>query len=109
VEFLLIYSTLGLEKDLRRFLASNPDSIEKGLVLVEDGEEYDTHEVGIIDLLLKDSSGTLVVVELKRRKTGDTNKQREWGKTINFYCVYYGNYQILYPIWESTESPSHFS
>jgi len=65
------YSTLGLEIDLRRFLASNPDSIEKGLVLVEDGEEYDTHEVGIIDLLLKDSSGTLVVVELKRRKTGD--------------------------------------
>lgn len=65
------FATLGLETDLRKFLASNPDLIEKGLVLVEDGEEFDTHDVGRIDLLFKDSSGTYVVVELKRRKTGD--------------------------------------
>ena len=45
--------------------------IEKGFVLVEKGEEYETHEIGRIDLLLKDSSDTYVVVELKRRKTGD--------------------------------------
>lgn len=65
------YITLGLEADLRKSLASNPEQIEKGLVLVENGEEYDTHEVGRIDLLLKDNSGAYVVVELKRRRTGD--------------------------------------
>lgn len=65
------FATLGLEKDLRKFLASNPELIEKGFVLVEKGEEYETHEIGRIDLLLKDSSDTYVVVELKRRKTGD--------------------------------------
>jgi len=65
------YTTLGLEADLRKFLANNPEAIEKGLVLIDDGEEYDTHEVGRIDLLLEDSTGNHVVVELKRRRTGD--------------------------------------
>lgn len=65
------FITLGLEKDLRRFLALNPHVLEKGLVLVENGEEYETHGVGRIDLLFKDKNDNFVVVELKRKKTGD--------------------------------------
>ena len=65
------FITLGLEKDLRKFLALNPHVLEEGLVLVENGEEYDTIEVGKIDLLFKDKNDNYVVVELKRRKTGD--------------------------------------
>jgi len=65
------YTTLELERDLRKFLANNPGAIERGLTLVEGGEEYDTHEVGNIDLLCKDNAGNYVVVELKRRRTGD--------------------------------------
>lgn len=66
------FITLGLEKDLRKFLTLNPHVLEKGLELVENGEEYDTHEVGRIDLLFKDKNKNFVVVELKRRKTGDS-------------------------------------
>ncbi len=65
------FITLGLEKDLRRFLALNPHVLEKGLELIENGEEYDTHEVGRIDLLFKDKNNNFVVIELKRKKTGD--------------------------------------
>jgi len=66
------FITLGLEKDLRRFLALNPQVLEGGLLLVENGEEYETHNVGRIDLLFKDKDDNYVVVELKRKKTGDS-------------------------------------
>ena len=66
------FITLGLEKDLRKFLALNPHVLEEGLVLVENGEEYDIPGVGRIDLLFKDKNNNFVVVELKRKKTGDS-------------------------------------
>jgi hypothetical protein len=57
------FASISLESDLRDYLAKNPSAIEKGLILVK--KEYDTKEIGRIDLLCKDKKGT-VVVELKK-------------------------------------------
>ena len=68
-EALESYASISMEKDLRDYLAQNPGVIEKGLKLVE--KEFDTKEVGKIDLLLTDKKGQTVVVELKKGRKSD--------------------------------------
>lgn len=63
------YGSISIENDLRDFLADNIFLVEKGLSLV--GKEYDTKEVGRIDLLCKDKKGSHVVVELKKGRKND--------------------------------------
>lgn len=63
------YASISLEKDLRDYLAVNPNRIERGLRLVE--KEFDTKEVGKIDLLLTDKKGYDVIVELKKERKSD--------------------------------------
>jgi CRISPR/Cas system-associated exonuclease Cas4 (RecB family) len=68
-EALESYASLSLEKDLKGYLAKNPNRIERGLTLVE--KEFDTKEIGRIDLLLIDKKGYDVVVELKKGRKSD--------------------------------------
>lgn len=62
-------ASVSLEKDLRDYLAQNPFVIERGLKLVE--KEFDTKEIGVMDLLLTDRKGYNVVVELKKGRKSD--------------------------------------
>ena len=69
----------GLERHLHDFLRDNWDQTELGkewMLIEEDGEivgyEYDTHKVGVIDLLAKHRTAPKwLVVELKRGHTSD--------------------------------------
>lgn len=59
----------GLEKDgveahLQELLATHPDAVEDGLELVR--REYPT-DIGPVDLLCRDTDGSAVAVEIKRR------------------------------------------
>jgi hypothetical protein len=54
----------GVEAHLQVLLAANPTTIEAGLRLVR--REYPT-DIGPVDLLCRDESGTAVAVEVKRR------------------------------------------
>ena len=65
-----IEASVSLERDLHSYLASRVSEIESGLTLVENGVEYQT-EAGRIDLLARDASNHLVVVELKAGKAKD--------------------------------------
>ena len=62
-------SSVSLEKDLINCLASDPSQIEKGLEPKE--KEYDTRNVGRIDLLCTDKNRDFVVVETKKGKESD--------------------------------------
>jgi endonuclease len=66
-----IEASLSLERDLHQYLAQSVSEIESGLKLVEDGVEY-TIDAGRIDLLARDNSGKLVVIELKAGKAKDS-------------------------------------
>ncbi len=59
-----IEASLSLEKDLHSYLAKAVHEIEEGLVLIENGVEYQV-DAGRIDLLASDKKGGLVVIELK--------------------------------------------
>lgn len=63
------FTSVGLENDLRDYLEKNPSIIESGLTLVQ--KEFDTKEIGRIDLLLKDKKGFDVIVELKKGRKSD--------------------------------------
>ncbi len=63
------FTSVSLERDLRDYLANNPGIIEKGLILVQ--KEYDTKEIGRIDLLCKDKKGNHLVIELKKGRKSD--------------------------------------
>jgi len=54
----------GVEAHLQELLASSPEAIEDGLVLVR--REYPT-AIGPVDLVCRDADGTVVAVEVKRR------------------------------------------
>jgi hypothetical protein len=54
----------GVEAHLQELLAANPDLIADGTVLVR--REYPT-DIGPVDLLCRDASGSAIAVELKRR------------------------------------------
>ncbi|HOI77049.1 MAG TPA: endonuclease NucS [Methanofastidiosum sp.] len=68
-EALKAYGSISIENDLRDFLSMNPSAIEKGFTDVR--KEYDTKEVGRIDLLCKDNRGNQVVIELKKGRKND--------------------------------------
>jgi len=59
-----VEATFGLERDLQLALRSNIQQLEEGLVIIDNGKEYVT-EAGRVDILAKDASDTIVVVELK--------------------------------------------
>jgi len=61
--------SVSLEKDLANYLANDPSLIEEGLKLK--GKEYDTRNVGRIDILCIDRTGDFVVVETKKGKESD--------------------------------------
>jgi len=61
--------TLSLEKDLRDYLAANPNIIEKGLSLV--GKEYDISGAGRADLVCQDKGGNYVIIETKKGRESD--------------------------------------
>ncbi len=61
--------SLGVEKDLQRFLSLNLSSLEKGLTLYEQGTEYAV-STGRIDLFCTDINKDFVVIELKAGKAG---------------------------------------
>jgi endonuclease len=65
-----IEASVSLERDLHSYLAARVSEIEPGLTLVHDGVEAQT-EAGRIDLLARDSSNNLVVIELKAGKAKD--------------------------------------
>jgi RecB family endonuclease NucS len=54
----------GVEAHLQELLAASPHTIEEGLTLVR--REYPT-AIGPVDLLCRDTDGTTVAVEVKRR------------------------------------------
>jgi hypothetical protein len=68
-EVMKSYGSVSIENDLRNFLADNISIVERGLVLVK--KEFDTGEVGRIDLLCKDRKGDHVVIELKKGRKSD--------------------------------------
>ncbi|MDD5361184.1 MAG: endonuclease NucS [Ignavibacteria bacterium] len=56
--------TFSLEKDLQTALRKNINSLEKGLVIIDDGKERNT-EAGRIDITARDAKNRVVVIELK--------------------------------------------
>ena len=65
-----IEASVSLERDLHNWLTTRLSEIESGLILVDGGVEYQT-EVGRIDILAKDQTGALVVIEIKAGKAKD--------------------------------------
>jgi RecB family endonuclease NucS len=56
--------TFGLERDLQSALRANISQLEQGMTISDDGKERIT-EAGRIDITATDSTGKLVVIELK--------------------------------------------
>lgn len=56
--------TFGLEKDLQDALRKNIAQLEAGLEIIDGGSERRV-DAGFIDILARDASGTVVVIELK--------------------------------------------
>ncbi len=54
----------GVELELQRMLAEQPEAIEEGMTLIR--REYPT-PVGPVDLLCRDAAGDTVAIEVKRR------------------------------------------
>jgi len=65
-----IYASLSLERDLHAYFAMRVNEIENGLVLMENGVEYQT-DAGRIDILARNKAGHIVVIELKAGKAKD--------------------------------------
>ncbi len=59
-----ITTTFGLERDLQKALRANIDQLESGLEISDEGKEHAVKS-GRIDILAKDRSGKVVVIELK--------------------------------------------
>lgn len=69
--FETIDASISLENDLHSYLASRVEEIEEGLVLADDGVEYQT-DAGRVDILANDATGNPVVIELKAGKAKDS-------------------------------------
>lgn len=61
-------TSVSLERDLRDYLANNPNALERGLRLIR--KEYTT-SAGDIDLLCQDKRGKYVVIETKKGRGSD--------------------------------------
>lgn len=61
--------SVGSEKDLRDYLALNPNIIQKGLSLI--GKEYQLGEAGKADVLYRDLRGNYLVIETKKGRESD--------------------------------------
>lgn len=59
---------LALERDLQRWLRREIGSLDPELEIIDDGAEWAVNS-GFIDILCRDRSGALVVIELKAGKT----------------------------------------
>jgi len=66
-----IDASISLERDLHLYLASRVAVIEEGLVVAENGIEYQT-DAGRIDILANDVKGNTVVIELRAGKAKDS-------------------------------------
>lgn len=62
----------GVELELQRLLAEQPEAIEEGMTLIR--REYPT-PIGPVDLLCRDASGETVAIEIKRRGEMDGVEQ----------------------------------
>ena len=62
----------GVELELQRLLAEQPEAIEEGMTLIR--REYPT-PIGPVDLLCRDASGEMVAIEIKRRGEMDGVEQ----------------------------------
>jgi len=62
-------TSVSLERDLRDFLADNPQRLENGLSVV--GKEYEISGAGRADLVCKDKKGNYVVIETKKDRESD--------------------------------------
>jgi hypothetical protein len=60
---------IGLERDLQAALRAEIEQLELGLAIVDDGAERSV-ESGFIDITARDTSGAIVVVELKAGSAG---------------------------------------
>lgn len=65
-----IDASLSMERDLHSYFACRVNEIESGLVLAENGIEYQI-DAGRIDILATDARGASVVIELKAGKAKD--------------------------------------
>lgn len=62
----------GVEFELQRLLAEQPEAIEEGMTLIR--REYPT-PIGPVDLLCRDAAGETVAIEIKRRGEMDGVEQ----------------------------------
>lgn len=62
----------GVELELQRLLAEQPEAIEEGMTLIR--REYPT-PIGPVDLLCRDAAGETVAIEIKRRGEMDGVEQ----------------------------------
>ena len=69
----------GVEADLQKLLAENPEVIEEGLELIR--REYPT-SIGPVDLLCRSADGSTVAVEIKRR--GDVDGVEQLTRYLEF-------------------------
>lgn len=70
---------LSLERDMQAALRENIAGLEDGLQIIDEGAERAVNS-GFIDILARDGSGTLVVIELKAGKTD----ARVIGQTLGY-------------------------
>lgn len=70
---------LSLERDMQSALRENISGLEPGLVILDEGVERAVTS-GFIDILARDASGSLVVIELKAGKTD----ARVIGQTLGY-------------------------
>jgi endonuclease len=60
---------IGLERDMQAALRLNISQLEPGLAIIDEGAERSV-DSGFIDITAKDSSGAIVVIELKTGSAG---------------------------------------
>jgi endonuclease len=60
---------IGLERDMQAALRSAISQLEEGLTIIDDGAERSV-DSGFIDITARDSSGAIVVIELKTGAAG---------------------------------------
>jgi hypothetical protein len=73
----VVSRTFALERDLQAALRTNLDQLEEGLT-VEDGGKEKQVEAGFIDILARDWSGVLTIIELKVEVAQLVPSRRFW-------------------------------